>query len=60
MPAADGLGIGAVGERDLDLDEHVARAGLGLRHLLEAQFAGAVEEERLHGRKTTLSASRRL
>ena len=56
MAAAESLQVGAVGERDLDLHEHVAGAGLGTRHLLQPQVAGAVEEERSHGVKTTFSA----
>ena len=56
MAAAERLQVGAVGERDLDLDEHVARAGLGARHVLQPQVAGPVEAQRLHGVKTTLSA----
>ncbi len=58
MAAAEGLRVGAVRERDLDLDEDVARPGLRLGHLFEAQVARPVEEECLHGRKTTFSASR--
>ena len=37
------LQIGAVGERDLDLNEHVAGAELRARHLLEPQIARPVE-----------------
>ena len=58
MAAAESLRVGAVRERDLDLDENVARPGLRLGHLFEAQVARPVEEECLHGRKTTFSASR--
>jgi hypothetical protein len=29
MPPPEGLGVGSVGERDLDLDEDIARSGLG-------------------------------
>ena len=49
MPASEGLEVGAVGERDLDLDEHVP-LGLRLRprHLLEPQVAGPVKDERPH------------
>ena len=57
MAAAERLRVGAVGERDLDLDEHVARARLGAWDLLDPQVAGAVVEERPHGVKTTLTAS---
>ena len=50
VAAAEGLQVGAVGERDLDLHEHVAVGGrLGPRHVLEPQVAGAVEDERSHG-----------
>ena len=59
MAAPVRLQVGAVGERDLDLDEHVARPRLGTRHLLDPQVAGRVEQRRLHGVKTTLSASPR-
>ena len=56
MAAPERLQVGAVGERDLDLDEHVARPRLRVRHVLEPQVAGAVEAERPHGVNTTLSA----
>ena len=36
MSAPERLQVGAVGERDLDLDEDVAGAGLRPRHVLEA------------------------
>ena len=58
MAAAERLRVGAVRERDLDLDEDVSPAGLRLRRVLEAQVARPVEEECLHGRKTTFKASR--
>ena len=58
MAAVEGLRVGAVRERDLDLDEDVVRPGLRLWNLFEAQVARPVEEECLHGRKTTFSASR--
>src|SRR5436309_15865135 len=48
MAAPEGLQIGSVRERDLDLDEHVALRGLGLLHLLQAQVARPVEAERPH------------
>ena len=49
MAAAERLQVGAVGERHLDLDEHVALVRrLGPRHVLEPQVAGAVEDERPH------------
>ena len=57
MAAAEGLRVRPVGERDLDLDEHVARARLRLRHVLDPQVAGAVEAEGPHGVKTTFTAS---
>ena len=56
MAAPERLQVGAVGERDLDLHEHVARPRLGVWHVLEPQVAGTVEAERLHGVNTTLSA----
>ena len=56
MPAPERLQVGAVGERDFDLDEHVARPRLGVRHLLQPQVAGTMEAERSHGVNTTLSA----
>ena len=56
MAAAERLQVGAVGERDLDLDEHVARPRLRARHVLEPQVARPVEAQRPHGVKTTLSA----
>ena len=59
MTTPVGLHVGAIRERDLDLDEHVARAGLRARHLLDAQVTGCVEQRRFHGVKTTLSASPR-
>ena len=57
MAAAERLRVGAVGERDLDLDEHVARARLRPRHVLDPQVAGAVVAQRPHGVKTTFTAS---
>ena len=56
VAAPEGLQVGAVRERDLDLDEHVAGSRLRVRHLLQPQVARAVEAERPHGVKTTLSA----
>jgi hypothetical protein len=53
VPAPEGLRVRAVCERDLDLDEDVPRAGLRPRDILETQVPGPVEEECLHGRKTT-------
>ena len=56
MPAAVRLQIRAVGQRDLDLHEHLAGPGLGLRHVLDAQVARRVQPRRLHGVNTTFSA----
>ena len=57
VAAVKRLGVGPVRERDLDFHEDVAGAGLGPRHLLDAQVAGAVVEEGPHGVKTTFRAS---
>ena len=57
MTAAERLQIGSVGQRNLDLHEHLARAGLGLRYILDAQVAGRVETRGLHGVNTTFSAA---
>ena len=59
VPAPVRLQVGAVGERHLDLHEHVARARLRPRHLLDPQITGRVETRCLHGVKTTFSASPR-
>ena len=59
MAAVERLRVGAVGERDLDLDEHVAGAGLRVGDVLEPDVARPVEDQRLHGVKTTFSASPR-
>ena len=56
MAAAVRLQVGAVGERDLDLDEHLPGLGLRPRQVLDAQVAWRVEADRLHGVKTTLNA----
>ena len=56
MSAPEGLEVGSVRERDLDLDENVAGTWLRPRHFLEPQVAGAVEPKRSHGVKTTLRA----
>ena len=56
MVAAERLQIGAVGERHLDLHEHVAGAGLGSRNILEPDVTRSVKSQRSHGVKTTLSA----
>ena len=53
------LQVGAVRERDLDLDEHLSRPRLGPWNLLDPQIARRVEQRRLHGVNTTLSASPR-
>jgi hypothetical protein len=57
MPTPERLQVGAVGERDLDLDEHVARSRLRIRDLLDAYVSRRMEAGRPHGVKTTLSAS---
>lgn len=57
MPAAVRLDVGAVRQGDLHLDEHVARAGLWTRYLLDTQIVRAVKQQRSHGSKTTLSAA---
>ena len=59
VPPSVGLEVGAVGERHLDLEEHLALAGHGIGNVLESQVAGPVEPQRPHGVKTTFSASRR-
>ena len=56
VAAPECLQVGAVGERDLDLHEHVAGAGLGGGDVLQPEVAGPVEAERPHGVKTTFSA----
>ncbi len=49
VAAPERLQVGAVGERHLDLHEHVALGlGLGPRHVLEPQVAGPVEDEGPH------------
>ena len=53
------LRVGAVGERDLDLDEHVAGPRLGPGDVLEPDVARPVEDQCLHGVKTTFRASPR-
>src|SRR5438552_10618677 len=58
MPAAERLQVGAVGERDLDLHEHVALARHGIRDLLDAQISRRIEARSPHGTKTTFNASR--
>ena len=57
VAAAERLEIGAVGERDLDQDEHVAlrRPATGSGTLLDAQVARAVEAQRLHRRRPAWS-----
>lgn len=56
MPATECLPVGAVRECDLDLDEHIARARLRSRHVLETQVARPIEAQRSHGVKTTFNA----
>src|SRR6478672_11976349 len=58
MAAPIRLQVGAVGERELDLHEHIAAPRLRIGDVLDAQVAGAVEARRLHGVNTTLSARR--
>jgi hypothetical protein len=53
------LRVGAVGECDLDLDEHVAGSRLGTGDVLEPDVARPVEDQRPHGVKTTFRASPR-
>ena len=48
VAAPEGLGVGAVREGHLDLDENVPGPGLGAWHLLDPQVAGAVVAERSH------------
>ena len=57
VTAPEGFQVGAVCQRHLDLDEHVARAGLRTRDLFEPQIPDAVEAQRSHGVKTTFSAA---
>ncbi len=59
MPSAVRLQVGAVRERDLDLQEHVRVRPRWFRDVLEAEIPGPVEPQRPHGVKTTFSASRR-
>ncbi len=59
VSATERLEIGAVGERNVDLDEDVARAGPWIGHVLDAQVARPVEARCPHGTNTTFSASRR-
>ena len=54
MAAPIRLQVGAVGERELDLHEHVPRPRLGLRNVLDAQVAGRVEQRRLSRREDHL------
>ena len=58
MPATERLQVGAVRQRDLDLDEHVAGSRHRVGHLLDAQVADAVVAQRPHGTNTTFAASR--
>ena len=59
VPAPVGLQIGAVGQRDLDLHEHLPGRGLRLRDVLDAQVARRVQVGGLHGANTTFKASPR-
>ncbi len=49
MAAAQGLDVGAAGQRRLHPHHEAARLGLGHREVLEAQIAGAVEHLGPHG-----------
>jgi hypothetical protein len=49
MAALKRLRVGPVGQRDLDLDDDVARLRFRLGGLLEPKVAWPVEEERSHG-----------
>ena len=53
------LEVGAVGQRDLDLEEDLAVAGHRVRDVLEPEVARAVQDQRPHVVKTTFVASRR-
>ena len=57
MAAVERLGIGAVRERDLDLDEDVAGPRHRVGNVLELHVARPVEDQCLHGVKTTFNAS---
>ena len=48
VTAAVGLQVGAVGERELDPEEHLAFGRRRLWNVLEPQVPGAVEDERAH------------
>ena len=61
VAAPERLQVGAVGERHLDLHEHVAVGlRLGPRHVLEPEVARAVEDERPHGVEDDLERLDRL
>ena len=47
-PARERLPLGAARQSDLDLEHGLAVAGLGARHLVDAQIAGPVDAERSH------------
>ena len=59
VPAAVRLEVGAVRERDVDLQQHVAVSRARLGDVLETEIPGPVQPQRSHGVKTTFSASRR-
>ena len=59
MPAPERLQVGAVGQRALDLHEHVAPAGDRIRNLLDAQVARRRGSARPSRRRTRPSAPRR-
>ena len=46
----------ALARSDLDLDEHVARPRLRVRHVLEAEITRSVEAKSPHGVNTSFSA----
>jgi hypothetical protein len=57
MAATPHLHVGAAGRRGVDVHEHLARPGLGLVDVLDAQVARAVQDRRAdHGSTTAFSA----
>src|SRR5437762_3571682 len=52
VPTLERLQVRAVGQRDLDLDEHVARPRFWFRHVLEPKIARAVEPQGPHASAT--------
>ena len=57
MAAPESLQVGAVGQRDLDLHQHVAGSRLRTWNLFEPEITRGVEAQRSHGVKTTFSAA---